>query len=139
MEKTLRFREQHQTILQIKKEINKELTEEKLAINAKRVRSLLAQLAGHLNVHLAMEDQALYPRLFKHENKEVQNLARKYSEEMSDLKGKFTEYMKKWPSPLAIEKDPSTFIKETKEIFKALQIRIQKEDNELYYIVDRVS
>ena len=73
-----------------------------------------------------MEDQALYPRLFKHENKEVQNLARKYSEEMSDLKGKFNEYMKKWPSPLAIEKTPQLLSRKLKKYLRLFKFAFKK-------------
>jgi len=139
MEKTLRFRKQHEEIVELAKKISALLNEETLKKEAKTCRSLLAKMAGILNMHLVAEDNVLYPRLLQDENNQIKSMAQKYMVEMSGLKEVFADYMKNWPSSITIEKKPSQFITDTARIFAALNQRIEKENNELYYIVDRLA
>ena len=64
MVRTARFRRQHDEIMAIVQEISSHLTND-LKKDARQVPQLLSTLAGKLTVHLAMEDNALYPSLLK--------------------------------------------------------------------------
>ena len=138
MGKTTMLRKQHEEILEKKDTILKMLHGENLATNSKEIRSLLAQFAGALTVHLAMEDNGLYPKLLANENPDIQRITATYIKDIQGLKDGFSLYIKKWPSNIVIERHPEEFIKDTKDIFLRLDNRIRKEDNELYYIVDRL-
>ena len=100
---------------------------------------LLSKLAGNLKVHLAMEDEAVYPMLLEHKDPEIRSLAQKYMIEMGGLKDAFIEYIDKWTKAFAIQQNPEEFVEATKGIFDALGKRIEKEDSELYILVDEAA
>jgi hypothetical protein len=100
------------------------------------MRTLLSSLAGKLTVHLAMEDKGMYVRLLKHKDGQIRTTATTYLDEMGGIKAVFNAYLERWPSATAIQANPTGFIAETEGILAALSIRISKEDNELYAMVD---
>lgn len=139
MDKTFRFRRQHEEISKLADDLASFLKPELLESEAKAARLVLSKLAGVLNMHLAAEDNVLYPNLLKTENEEIRTIAQKYIDEMSSLKESFGKYLKKWPSSLSLQSNPEEFIVETEQILLLLRQRIQRENNELYYIVDRLN
>ena len=138
MGSTKNFREQHEKLLTIVKEIQTYLTADKITAQADTVKNLLFQLFGKLNVHLSMEDKVLYPKLLNHANEKVKSIAQKFSDEMGGIGAAVTAYKSKWPTTASIKNDPESFIEETKKIFSALSARIEKENNELYTMVDEL-
>ncbi|HHM01759.1 MAG TPA: hemerythrin domain-containing protein [Caldithrix abyssi] len=138
MRRTDSYRRQHDDLLQVAGEISGKLDTHSLSQNASEVRTLLSKLLGKLNVHLAAEDKALYPRLLNAGNPEAKSLAERYISEMGNIADVVKSYSQKWPSPAAIQKDPATFVAETKNLFGALSKRIHRENNELYNYVDKM-
>jgi iron-sulfur cluster repair protein YtfE (RIC family) len=138
MSRTESFRRQHKEILEIAGEISSQLNSNQLAKDASGVRKSLTTLAGKLNIHLAMEDKSLYPKLINHQDANVSTVAKKYIEEMGSLADVFGQYLKKWSLAATIQNNPVDFINETKGIFNALSKRIDKEDNELYCMFDKL-
>lgn len=131
---TDRFRQQHDDILAIVGEIQKLL---KGDADAQALRTLLSNLAGKLNFHLAMEDQALYPRIMKLDEKSGA-VARKFAAEMGGLAQDFAAYNTKWQVS-AIRSDPARFASETREMFVTLGKRVARENAELYPLADRAA
>lgn len=109
-----------------------------LAQDASAVRTLLSGLAGKLNVHLAMEDKALYPQLLQHKDPAVQAKAKAFMEEMGGIKAAFSGYLGKYPSAQAIQAASQGFVTDTEAVIKVLAKRIQAEDSDLYELVDRL-
>lgn len=132
---TDKFRTQHNEILVIAKEMTAEL---KGSADAAVLRKQLSNLAGKLNFHLAMEDQALYPRLMERKNSDTHALAQKFMAEMGGLGKVFTTYNDKWQVS-AIRKDAAGFASETQAVFAALTKRIARENTELYPLADKAS
>lgn len=139
MNPTDSFRQQHTDLLSIAGEIHKRLNVETLKKDASEVRSLLSKLAGKLSVHLAMEDNSLYPNLLKHQDASVRVIANGFIKEMGGIKDVLGGYTKKWATSTSIQNDAAAFIKDTKDLFTALAKRIEKENNDLYSLVDRLS
>ncbi|MGI6557577.1 MAG: hemerythrin domain-containing protein [Limnochordia bacterium] len=133
MVRTARFRRQHDEIMAIVQEISSHLTDD-LKKDASQVPQLLSTLAGKLTVHLAMEDNALYPSLLKDD--QLRPLAERFMTEMGGISATFKEYVRKWPDAGAIEGRAAEFIQETKRVFATLTERIIREDQELYPLVD---
>lgn len=131
------FRRQHGELLHIAKQMSELFNAEELTKDASAIRGLLSTLAGKLNVHLTMEDNSFYPTLLNGKDEEKKQIAQKYIDEMGQIKVVFGEYLKKWPTAKVIQSNPEEFIKETKGIFEALAKRIDKEDNELFPLVDK--
>ena len=137
MGKTENFRQQHKELLKIATEMSPLLRTDHIIANTPDMVQSLAKLAGKINVHLAMEDKVLYPKLTEHQDPNVRSMAKKFINEMGRIKEVYAQYLNKWPSPESIKKNPSEFINETKGIFEALSKRIAREDSELYALVDR--
>lgn len=137
MAATDNFRKQHAEIIETVKQIEAALLPQKLSADPASVKSLLSSLMGKLSMHLAMEDNALYPRLKDHAKPEVRELAGKFIGEMSGIKPVVDTYAKKWTED-AIRKDAQGFCTETRGLFSALGNRIQRENTQLYAMVDRL-
>jgi hemerythrin-like domain-containing protein len=138
MSKTEKLRQQHAELVQIVKEVSSYLVPEKASQNAADVSRLLAAFIGKLRVHLAMEDDGLYPTLAKSMDRNVRNIATQFQAEMGNLKPILERYAKKWTTPTAIQSAPQDFCGDTKRLFEALAKRIEKENNELYPMVDKI-
>ena len=133
------LRRQHDEILKAAGEIGLLLNEDRLTSDGGRIRGLLAKLAGQVGVHLAIEDNAIYPELLSHQDQTVQAMAREFVAEMGGIRAAFTSYTERWPSGSSIQSNPSGFIQETKSIFAALSARIERENTELYVLVDKLN
>lgn len=139
MARTDNFKQHHIEILTVARNIKKLLTSPDPRRHTAEVRQLLSQLSGKLSFHLALEDKSLYPFLATHKDARIRNLSRKYSDEMGSLAQSARSYLDKWSSAMIIDADLDGFIAETKTVFNALAKRIQREDTELYPIVDQLS
>lgn len=132
------FKRQHNEIVEVVQKISAGLKADELSKDASEMRGLLAALAGKLKMHLAMEDEALYPNLMNHSNAEIRDTAKKFVEEMGGIKETFMAFADKWPVSGVIESDAGEFIKETQSLFAALANRVERENNELYPLLDNI-
>lgn len=130
------LRKQHKQLLDIVNQMSACLRTDKILKDASQVRSLLSKLTRNLTYHLLMEDDALYPALFRHPDKKVRSLAKKYFKEMGGISAEFKRYVAKWSQVITVQKNPDDFISETRGVFDGLLRRIDKEDNELYTLVE---
>lgn len=108
-----------------------------VAAGAAQLRQALMRLGGQLSVHLAMEDKGLYPKLRGHTDPAIASLAAQYETEMGGLKATFVAYSERWLRSAAIGDAPEVFLTETEALFAALGKRIDRENNELYALVDQ--
>jgi hemerythrin-like domain-containing protein len=133
---TSQLRVQHTELLKIAGEISVQLNANELSKDASAMRALLSLLIGRLGIHLAMEDKSLYPELMKHADERVRETANRFVAEMGGIADVLEDYKRKYPGAGAIERSPEDFVKDTKMIFEALATRIDKENNELYPILE---
>jgi len=131
------YRKQHEEILELVTKLSGYLYEQKLKKEAQEARKILSKLSGALKVHLAMEDNSLYPRLLASKDEEIKKIARQFIEEIGGIAPVFNNYINKWPNPASIESNPSEFVNETNELFNALKNRIDRENNILYPLIDK--
>lgn len=137
MSRTASYRGQHQKILDIVARLESCLAGDGSIRDAALVRRELSTLVGTLTVHLAVEDEAVYPRLIGHSDQDVRDLAKRFVDEMGDLRAQLSAYTQRWPTAGAIQMDPSAFTDETRALLEALRARIVAEDDQLYPLVDR--
>jgi hemerythrin-like domain-containing protein len=131
------YRRQHEEILELISKLSGYLYEQKLKNDAQEARKILSKLSGALKVHLAMEDNSLYPRLLASKDEKIKKIARQFIEEIGGIAPVFNNYLNKWPNPASIESNPSEFINETNKLFNALKNRIERENNILYPLIDQ--
>jgi|GEM_PF-3571882 Hemerythrin HHE cation binding domain. len=133
---TEKLRRQHEDTKQLINEISTYLTVSSLDKNSQKVRSLLSTLIGKANVHRASEDNYLYPKMLKHDSKELRAVAEKYYEGFINAKDVLSNYSTKWAAARKIAENPNEFIEDSKVIFSKISDRIDKENNELFRLAD---
>lgn len=132
---TDKFRSQHDEILRAMEEIGAQI---RAKATPAVLRKLLSGLAGKVGFHLAMEDQALYPRLMESSDAAVKTRATKFKDQMGDLGEVFTRYNTRWQVS-AIQADMEGFANETRKVMGALAKRIERENAELYPLADKAT
>lgn len=139
MLKTQSYRDQHDQLLSLAGELGKLLGQPDAAFSAADARHLLSEIAGRLTVHLAMEDKHLYPNLLAHTDQQVRDKAQSFVDEMGGIATVFKGYLGSWPSAEAIARNPVEFRSTTQGILQALGSRIQRENGELYPLMDAMA
>ena len=139
MSRTENYRRHHQELRELLSEINSLLIAGKISENLEVVSSVVRKLFGKFGTHLAIEDQALYPQAIASTDASLSSLAKRFQTEMGPISDQFKEYRKKWPGPRAISADPDHFIKDTKDVIKAFNYRLEREEKELYELFDKVA
>jgi Hemerythrin HHE cation binding domain len=132
-----RFRRQHEELLELALEVDAALNPPSFPANARDVRRMMARLKGKLVVHSTMENDALYPRLFQHDDPTIRALAQALFEELGGIYETFAIHHSKWSSVDLIEADPSGYVQHTRDIFDKLRLRMERENTELYPLADR--
>jgi hypothetical protein len=131
------YRQQHRELADLQRQIEVLLVPARLAADAQAVRSLLSSFLGKLNIHLAMEDRSLYPRLQAGSDQDLRAMAHHFAEEMAGLKREVAEFGGRWTAA-AIAGDATRFCEEARRVFAAFAARIGREDKELYALADRM-
>jgi len=139
MAKSDRFRQQHDELLGLANALAATLDTGKLSADGAPARSALSKLAGKLLLHLGAEDEHLYPNLMSSNDASTKKIAQQFVDEMGGIADAFIRYNTKWKTASGIQADAASFIKETKGIYKALADRIDKENNILYPLMDKVA
>jgi len=131
----INLQRQHVELLRLATELDAATRAIESPVGPAQARRVCAQLAGRLRVHLAMEDEFLYPTLMDSPAAETAAQARRFADEMGGLAGVFGKYYDQWRKPQAIEVQSTQFVSETKSLISALGTRISREERELYPLV----
>ena len=137
--KTERFRKDHEGLLKIAQDLKQQLDPSALKKDARSVCKVLSRLSGTLKVHLTAEDNQLYPELLTSKDGKIKSVAETFVREMGGVKDFLNRYVNKWISAENIQKDPNGFVAETQTLLDALVQRIDKENKELYEMVDKAA
>lgn len=138
MARTDSYRQQHQDIMKLAASISAKLTPAVVTSDSQGIRALMSQLAGKLGVHLAMEDNSLYPNMLGAKDANLSALAKKYMAEMGGIAAVVKKYTETYPTPQSIAAKPQDFIRETQALIAALSARVKKEESELYPAADKM-
>jgi len=132
------FRRQHEELATAGGELLQELDTDDASIAARagELRRKVARFAGKLKMHASMENEALYPRLLEHPELRVRETAATLLSEVRDLYSAFDHYARRWPTTASIEAEPRVFAKDTRKVLKTLWMRMCRENDELYPLVD---
>jgi iron-sulfur cluster repair protein YtfE (RIC family) len=130
------YRKQHAELIEIVRSIEPMLDPAKVATATAEARNLISKLLGKLSIHLAMEDQSLYPRLVQHADLSVREIAKKFATEMAGVKPSVESFGKKWTEN-ELRANPAAFCNEARKLFALLGDRIQRENTQLYPLLDK--
>lgn len=139
MRRTETYRQHHQELRTIAGRIESLLEAASVAADPNGVATVVRELFGKFSVHLAIEDNSLYPRYRSHADATLRTTAQRFETEMGGLGERFDAYRKAWPGPLAIARDPAAFVTQTREVLRALQERVAREESQLYDLIDQAA
>lgn len=131
------YRRQHDEILDLAGQLAANLTVDKIKTNTDNVLNLLSQFSAKLNIHLTMEDKALYPKLLASSDKKISETATAFQTEMGGIKQVVEKYIGNWCSKANLQSDPQKFITDTNGLLGALKARVDKENTILYPMADK--
>lgn len=132
MKPTDNFRRQHQELATLVAEIERVLE----SAEGQEMRRLLGRFAGKLQMHAAMEEKALYPRLIEHERSDVRAVAVRIHDEFGGIYSRVAAFVARWLEVGAIEESREVFCEDTRQIFTLLRARLAVEERELYAVAD---
>jgi hypothetical protein len=139
MSKTDTYRKHHDDLRAIVARLETHLDAAAIADNPANVATVVRELFGKFSVHLAIEDNTLYPSCLSHPDMRVRDTARRFQAEMGDLGQGFDSYKKAWPGPLAIARDPVGFVAASRDMLTRLKARVAREEAEFYTLIDQAA
>ncbi len=138
MPSTASFIAQHDELLVLAGKLSEQLDEQLLAKDASEARAILTKILSALTVHLSMEDRVLYPTLAKSPNEQVRETAVRFAQEMGGIGEAVNAYKAAWPTAGRIQENPAEFISQSQGILGALGARIEKENTQLYPLMEKM-
>lgn len=123
---------QHREIMNQAKYILDNIEKGTIQQNIQEIVQTMNAMAGKLKIHLVNEDEYLYPQLLNHYDANLQTFGKKYIEEMKEVTKAYTDYKSRYNTTTKIENNIDGFKQETKQVFKVLANRIDREEKELY-------
>lgn len=99
----------------------------------------LGKLNALLRVHLAYEDTVLYPLMMRSGDGEAAALAHLFLVETGSLAPEFEDFARRWSGPTVIDSMFDLFREEATAVFAALGARIERENDLLYPLAERVT
>lgn len=130
------LKKQHLEVLELMKIIEALIKRGDFEVTAKDIAYNINNMAGKLKVHLVSEDKFLYPNLMSSDNENIKNTAYSFNNEMGSLTESFTSFVKKYNIPSKILQNSGSFTVESKKVFALIFDRINKEDSELYPLLE---
>ena len=132
-----RFKQDHSAILAAVNEL-RSLTQSGIAENAASMANKIVTMSSSIKLHLAAEDNVVYPAMAKSANPVFSNMGKAYQSEMGKIAAAFLEFSRAWNFGPKIAAEPERFRAAANGIFKALHERIQRENTELYPAAEKV-
>ena len=134
MSDLMKLRQEHAQLAEIVRRLAKAIAQPHPLV-ANELYMLRRELSSTLIAHLKAEDWVLYPRLLASVDEKVATTARAFSDEMGGLAEAYTAYVDKWTAT-AIEQDWRGYCSDTQGIIEALTCRINRENRELYPLLE---
>jgi len=89
-------------------------------------------------MHLAVEDEKLFPALAAAGDEQLRSLTQECRTESGGLREATRMRRRKWPSVDTIQDSPDDFVLETKRLLSGLKRRIAREEHVLLSMAERV-
>jgi hypothetical protein len=106
--------------------------------HADAILNQLVAMSSVIKLHLAAEDRVLYPALMGATDPLVAQTGKRFQEEMGDLAQAYAAFVSRWNLVSKISHDPEGFRSDANNVFKALHLRVQRENRELYPLAELV-
>ena len=128
------LREEHANLRTIARRLSGMITKD-VPPSSRDLYAVRMELASALIYHLKTEDWTLYPALLHSTDERIALTSRVFSIEMGGLAEAFRNYANRWDAG-SIQGDWRSYALETAEILKVLELRMAREDRDLYPLLE---
>ncbi len=139
MWRTAQLKSQHEACLAIVQDIQSRSTHIADRPGAVEITLMLARLTGILRIHLALEDEILYPALRKSSHPRTAEIGERAWREMGGLADVFLDFIDRWKRADVLLAQQARFRSESAEVFTALAQRIDMEHREIYPLAEQIA
>ncbi len=133
---TIKLRDDHDALLKLIS-LFRDILRQPVAPAGIDLVNFRSAFSKELLAHLTREDWLLYPSLLQSSDKLIASTAQTFMDEMGGLLAAYKTWSGDWPTERIIA-DWQTFAAETSAVLDALGERIDRENNELYPLVEIV-
>lgn len=105
--------------------------------NANALAEKIVFISASIKLHLASEDKYLYPTMSKSADPSIALASTQFQSEMNGIAAAYLDFAGKWNLGSRVAANPEGFKDHANTIFKALYLRIQREDRELYPLAEK--
>jgi hypothetical protein len=116
----------------------RELVQTGVQEHAEAIVGQLVSMSSVIKLHLAAEDRVLYPALINAADPRVAQTGQQFQQEMGDLAQAYAGFVSRWNLASKISQDPEGFRGDANNVFKALHLRVQRENRELYPLAEQL-
>lgn len=116
----------------------RELVQSGVREHAEVILQQLISMSSVIKLHLAAEDRVLYPALAHADDPQVAQAGRQFQQEMGGLAAVYAGFAARWNLASRLAADPQGFRDDANAVFKALHQRVQRENRELYPLVEKI-
>ena len=100
--------------------------------NATAIAQGIVAMSGTIKLHLAVEDQVLYPALQRGDNAELARLGRQYQSEMESIASAYDAFARRWNTADNVRRGAQDFRDQANVVLRKVYERMQREDHDFY-------
>lgn len=126
-----KFKHQHGDIKRRIGEL-RDLTRAGAAQNAEAIALGIVAMSALIKLHLAVEDQVLYPALQADHQSDLARLARHYQSDMVPIAAAYNAFARRWSTSQSVRADEQGFRDDANLVLRKLHERMLREDREFY-------
>lgn len=126
-----KFKHQHTDILR-SIAVLRDLTHAGVEHNAGEIARRIVAMSSTIKLHLAVEDQALYPALQRGDDEQLARMGRQYQSEMGPIASAYDAFARRWNTEASLRADVQGFRADANRVLRQVYERMQREDREFY-------
>ncbi|MCZ2407637.1 MAG: hemerythrin domain-containing protein [Burkholderiales bacterium] len=126
-----KFKHQHVSILGSIAAL-RSLAHAGVAHNAAEIARLIVAMSSTIKLHLAVEDQALYPALQRGNNPDLARMGQEYQRDMGPIAQAYEAFARRWNLAESLRRDEQGFRDDANRVLRLVHERMQRENHEFY-------
>jgi len=126
-----RFKHQHVDILQSIATLRR-LSHAGVEDNATEIARQIVAMSSTIKLHLAAEDQALYPALQSEGDPALARMGLQYQQEMASIARDYDQFARRWNTAAGVRADGTGFRAEANVVLRRVHERMQRENRDFY-------
>lgn len=126
-----KFKHQHADIMSNISALRR-LAQAGVAQNADDIARLIVSMSSTIKLHLAVEDQALYPALQRGDNPELARMGQQYKTDMGPIAQAYEAFARRWNRADSVLHDEQAFRDDANRVLRMVHERMQSENRDFY-------